>query len=416
MFQEKTLTDSDSFHNILSQDDLKRGGIIMKGVILCNKCRKKFDEVCLCTPKGNAKCFIKIYHEGKSYEYRRDDQGYVFTYDRAKDKLAEIGTAIKKGNFNPLAFTDAKVKERKFEYQFELWRQEKKEEFNNGELSCEHLRHIESYRKNYLSFFNGYDVREVDLERLSEFKRKELKYIKDTTKPMRSKSQKNILNVLHSFFTWLKKYGTVKEVPAFPEIKNQDKARRRALSKETQNQGLMNIPEEPRDPIHFMMQTGLRPGEVVAVLIKSVDIENRVVWVERARSGSTYVERTKNKEALPVPLNDIAFEIVKRHIRGKFPKDFLFINPNTGKGYTQWFLWDMWKRYSGTDVTLYEATRHSYCSQIVPLTDKLTAQRLMRHRDGRSTDGYYHAYSGTLLDVVQRMGNNVVSMKEANLN
>jgi integrase len=357
-----------------------------------------------------------LYHEGKSYEYRRDNQGYVFTYDRAKDKLAEITTAMKKGVFNPLAFTDEKVKERKFVYQFELWRQEKKEEFENGELSCEHFRHIKSYRKNYLSFFDGYDVRDIDLEKLSEFKRKELRYKKGTTENMKSKSQKNILNVLHGFFAWLKKYGTIKEIPAFPEIKNQDKTRRRALSKEVQRQGLANIPEEHRDPIQFMMQTGLRPGENVAILIKSVDIESRVVWVERARSGSTYVERTKNKESLPIPLNDIAFEIVKKHIKGKFPMDFLFIHPNTGKGYTQWFLWDIWKRYSGTDVTLYEATRHSYCSQIVPLTDKLTAQRLMRHRDGRSTDGYYHVYSNVLLDVVQRMGNNVVTMKQASLN
>lgn len=284
---------------------------------------------------------------------------------------------------------------------------EKKEELDRGELSPEHYRHIECYQRNYFSFFDGYDVRGINLEILSEFKRKELKDIK-------SKTQKNILNALHSFFTWLKKYGTIKEIPAFPEIKNQDKSRRRALSKETQSQGLANIPAEHRDLIQFMMQTGLRPSEVVAVLIESVDIENRAIWVERARLGSVYVERTKNKEALPIPLNDIAFEIIRKHTKGKFPKDFLFINPSTHKGYTQWFLWDIWKRYSGTDVTLYEGTRHSYCSQIVPLTDKLTAQRLMRHRDGKSTDNYYHACSDVLLDVVQRMSN-VVDIKEAGL-
>ena len=56
-------------------------------------------------------------------------------------------------------------------------------------------------------------------------------------------------------------------------------------------------------------------------------------------------------------------------------------------------------------VTLYEATRHSFCTQIVPVTDRFTAQRLMRHRDTRSTDNYYHAYSETLLNAVRKIDN-----------
>jgi hypothetical protein len=35
----------------------------------------------------------------------------------------------------------------------------------------------------------------------------------------------------------------------------------------------------------------------------------------------------------------------------------------------------------------------------------------MRHKDRRSTDGYFHAYNENLLDVVQRM-DNVVELKE----
>lgn len=45
------------------------------------------------------------------------------------------------------------------------------------------------------------------------------------------------------------------------------------------------------------------------------------------------------------------------------------------------------------------------------MTESFDAQRLMRHRDKRSTDNYYHAYTETLLDVVQRM-DNVVDLKE----
>ncbi len=72
-----------------------------------------------------------------------------------------------------------------------------------------------------------------------------------------------------------------------------------------------------------------------AVLVKSVDIANRGVRVERTLSGSTYMETTKNKSKDTVRLNDKALEIVKRNIVGKFPKDFLFANPITGRGYAR---------------------------------------------------------------------------------
>jgi integrase len=51
---------------------------------------------------------------------------------------------------------------------------------------------------------------------------------------------------------------------------------------------------------------------------------------------------------------------------------------------------------------------------IVPLAgSSYDGQRLMRHRDKRSTDNYYHAWNEGLLDIVQRMDNdNVVELKE----
>lgn len=414
------MTGAGSFHNMIPQDILKAGGVIVKGLILCNKCRKKMDGVCDCVKKknpekkGNQKCLIRIYHKGKYYEYRKDDRGFILTYDTAVAKLADIASQIKKGIFNPTDCTDEKTKQRKFEFQIGQWLEERKEELGNGELSPEHYTHIISYNKNYYSYFMGHDVRDIGLETLSNFKREALKYKAGTDERLRSKSKKNILNALHAFFTWLKKNGAIKEIPAFPEIKNSDKTRRLAISREVQAEALQKIPQEHIDPIMFMMKTGIRPGEAIAILVKSVDLNNRVLWVERARSGNTYVERVKNKEALPVPLNDIALSIAKKHCAGKFPNSFFFINPITQKPYTRWFLWDLWKRLSETDVTLYEATRHSFCSQIVPLTDKLTAQRLMRHKDGRSTDNYYHAYADHLLDVVQGLDNAVDFAKVKN--
>jgi hypothetical protein len=114
----------------------------LKGIIICNKCRKKMDGVCVCTPKGNAKCLIQIYWKGKHYEYRRDDQGYVLTYDKAQDKLTEISNAIKKGSFNPVDFTDEKVKERRFENKILKWLDQKEKECKDGDISPSSLGNI----------------------------------------------------------------------------------------------------------------------------------------------------------------------------------------------------------------------------------------------------------------------------------
>jgi integrase len=375
-----------------------------KGAILCNRCRKSMTgAVCTC---GNLNCYISFYWKGQHYTSRRDSSGEVYDFREAVKVLTKINTVMQDRHrkFDAADWTDAAIKQRRFENLMEDYHAEKEHEMRTGELSPEYFRIIRNYYKNYFKFFDGYDVREIDRETLSEFKRKCLKDLK-------IKSRKNVRNALHAFFHWLYDNGHILHMPSFPEIKGDDATPRRAIRKEAQEAGLKNIPEQFRDPIEFMMKTGMRPGELCAVLVRSVDMASRTVWVERSLSGSTYRETTKNKSKLPIPLNDKALEIAKRNVRGKFPNDFLFINPVTNDGYRRKYLWGIWDKYSGSGVKLYEATRHSFCTQVVPLTESFDAQRLMRHRDKRSTDNYYHAYTETLLDVLQRM-DNVVDLKE----
>src|SRR5208337_1482561 len=87
-------------------------GVTMTGLILCNRCRKKMDGVCKC---GNYKCLVQVYWKGKYYEYRRDEQWYVFTYEKARDKLIDINKAIRSKTFNPVDFSDDQLRERRFE-------------------------------------------------------------------------------------------------------------------------------------------------------------------------------------------------------------------------------------------------------------------------------------------------------------
>ncbi|KJU87741.1 tyrosine recombinase xerD [Candidatus Magnetobacterium bavaricum] len=94
-----------------------------------------------------------------------------------------------------------------------------------------------------------------------------------------------------------------------------------------------------------------------------------------------------------------------RTTKDKTPDAFLFINKRTKTFYTADNLWRNWREYSGIDVSFYEASRHSFITQLVEdNTNPFVAKELARHTDIRTTQNYYHATSSKLRDVVNRRG------------
>lgn len=330
------------------------------------------DGVCKC---GNYKCLVNIYWKGKYYEYRRDEQGYVFTYEKARDKLIDINKAVRNRTFNPVDLSDEQVRERRFENMMERWLDQKAKEEDDKMLSPETLKAYRSNNRRYFGYFTGWDVREIRFEQLERFK-------DDLPRTLSLKTRRNILNALHAFYTWLRRKGTIREMPVWPEIKGDDARVMAALDKEDQDKALARIPKEHRDPFTLLCETGARINEVCALKVKDVDLKSGVWVVQRNYSGAKLVETTKAKNKKPVPLSETAREIVRRHSGGKFPDDFLFINSATKKGYRYKVLYRLWCKYAGVGVTLYEATRHSFCTQISESgTNTLQARLLMRHSD-----------------------------------
>lgn len=402
---EKRLTGHRGFH----YNEIGKGSLLAKlipdGVyIICasHGCGSHMDLGTEKCPRcEGVKCFIKLHWKARgakqqgTYYFRRDDAGEVYRCVTALKKIGEIEKAMKPGRFDPAFLTDAAIAERRFENQYAVFSDEMQKAYEAGEWSSGHYLNMRGYRKHYYGWFDGRDVQEIDLQILKQFL---------ATLHGKSKTKRNILGMLHRFFGWLFDRGIISATPAFPEVRGGDEARRRALRSSEQLTALENIPAEHRDPIEFMMMTGCRPSETIAILVQSVELENRLIWIERVRDGYVrYLDRTKNREKLPVPLNDTAFQIVARNVKDKFPNMPLFVNQHTSKPYSKWCLWDTWQHFSGTDVTLYEATRHSFCSQISGKVDARQGQRLMRHRDAQSTNRYYHEWSENLVDAVRKI-------------
>jgi integrase len=369
-----------------------------RGSLRCSKCHKAMSgPVCEC---GHSICYLSLYWQKKQHRFFRyhvDDE--LFDYNRALKQLAEMNLAIEKRNFRPRDWTSQAVKARSFKSQMERWLEQKKEEKEAGEFAPGTLRVYRSYSRNHYSFFNSMNVSEITFEELENFK--------DSLahKGISIKMRRNILNGLHAFFNWLYRKGVIKVVPPFPVVEGDDAKLMIALTYQEQMEALERLPQAHRDVIEFGFECGLRPGELCALKVKDIDSFKRWALIQRTYSAHELKETTKAKNKKWIPLSDRAFEIASRHLRDKLPEAFLFINPLTRRGYKMDFLRSLWRSCSGTEVTLYEAMRHSFCTQIVEdgASDR-QAQELMRHTDKRSTEKYIHASVERHRELVNRRG------------
>ena len=208
------------------------------------------------------------------------------------------------------------------------------------------------------------------------------------------------MNALRNFFNYLKQRGIVNAIPMFPVIKGDDAKMRTAIDVDIQEEVLKRLPEIHLGIFEFLMETGLRPGEVCALLVEHIDVRTRTARIERTFTGNQIRETTKQKRKRIIPLSGIALEIAKKQTQDKHPKQYLFINPHTGRNYVSDTLWYIWKVHSGLEITLYEGTRHSFATQLIQDNDVTIVKALMGHSDIRTTEKYTHMRINRLADVV----------------
>ncbi len=391
---------------------------IKNGTVRCKRCHKTMNKVvCGC---GYHKCYITVYDkkQKKHITFWKDDSGDALTYDKAIKKLNSIRTVKDSSTFKVEDWLDKTIKARKFEILLYEWIDEKGKEKEAGDLSGETLKNYRGYIKHYYKpHFKGFNVREIESVDIKQFKNKIQDYAVKVEhngrkgEKISDKTRKNIMNGLRTFFGWLHINNIINSIPAFPIISVNDAEERVALEYEEQQAGLEKIPLEHRDIIEVDFESGLRSGEMCVIKVKDVDIHNQRAKIRRTRSGAEIVERTKGKHQDWIPLSDRAFELIKNNMAGKFPDDYIFKNPNARNKdgiYTQKYLNNLWKKYTGIDVCYYEASRHSFCTQVVDDcgADALQAKALMRHTDVRQTQGYFHGNNTKLRGIVNKRGKN----------
>ena len=187
-------------------------------------------------------------------------------------------------------------------------------------------------------------------------------------------------------------------MPAFPEVEVAQ-PKTNWLSPEVQRRAFEGVPEDDKPIIAFLMLSGCRPGEARALKCKDVDLENGIITVSATFSNEIYREKRKGKKAksVVIPIHPEMFAYLKNRVENNLPSAFVFINSRTGQRYYEKKLRRIWKAVKekielNYGIRLYDATRHSFASQLVnsgvPL---LSVSRLLGHSSIKMTERYAHS-------------------------
>jgi integrase len=154
-------------------------------------------------------------------------------------------------------------------------------------------------------------------------------------------------------------------VPMLPEA-----ARRVKWVTRAQAEALVSaLPAHQEPMVRFALETGLRRGNVTHLEWSQVDLDRRVAWI--------HPDQAKAGKAIPVPLSDVATEV----LRGQVGK------------HTQWVF-----PYRGKPV--YQVTTRAWRTAVA----SIGLPRGFRFHDLRHTWASWHAQDGTPLHILQELG------------
>lgn len=343
------------------------------------------------------KCFVPptrfcvdVHFSGKRYRIYSDAHGTPLdTYERAFKLLATISESIRERTFDPSRYVKSVKSDFLFEVQIERWLAGKDKEVRLGNIAPSSVRAIRSHLTNHiLPWFKGRDVREIRNISIKEF------YYQLPEPPaLSSKSVKNILGDLQSFFNSLELDEVIPKAPLFPAV-TVDDPEIKWCDRNTQDAILAGIPEQHRPILFFLTRQGCRPGEVLALQWADVDLTAETLTIRRTVSDRRVKDKPKNKKVTPRLLHPENVELL-RNMRKGFPSANIFVNPETGRPYLLDKLEQLWNagaEKAGKSLELYQGTRHSVASQATSDGVDINAVKAaLGHSDIRMTQKYAHA-------------------------
>lgn len=299
---------------------------------------------------------------------------------------------------------------------------EQEERASRLDISPNHLRELRRHARSADGAFQWWSdltLWEIDAANLSAWR-----LWLSTECGLAPKSVRNVVGYFRAFVSWLYQLEKIDRLPPFPRVKVPEHAPT-ILSRRTQDLVLDAVPWERRGAFLAACH-GVRPGELRALDVGDAQEREGVpgIMVAKAIKGpnsNAPTGGTKTGEAHWIPIHEelaewIAWRLQRRRealaaaaARSPWASPALFPNPSARNREHRWIsnsLREEWKRAAdavGVRARMYEGTKHSTATGWLSSGMGMeTIQRMLRHRDRRSTERYAKHADGALVEALRR--------------
>lgn len=248
----------------------------------------------------------------------------------------------------------------------------------------------ERARNHLIPFFGGMRVTEISPKVITAYK--ERRYgqgVSPATINRELAILKRMYTVAVKEWEWCRD-NPVKRV----SMEKESQPRDRWLTYE-EEAGLMKVcPDWLKDIISFALNTGMRQGEILSLRWKDVNLF----------SGIATLQETKNGERRSVPLNRTAWESLKEKARGSCAAgSYVFTSDAGTKMDCGNLRTDFMKALKAAKIDgfCFHDLRHTFATRLVQRgVDLYRVQKLLGHRDLKTTQRYAHHYPESLRESV----------------
>lgn len=304
---------------------------------------------------------VRVYHAPDGTELQ------IISAISLKDQITE---QIRKGTFSATRYRFGgealKFKNYKNKYLSKMRERSSREPGDDGWLSRSGLEDIEKYHRNYLGMFDDVLIHDFNFQ-LVQIR---IDGLRNKSGEMASNHIKGkIVELVKHLLEWAREQGDLVTSPKLPRVKK-DKALHNVLTEEQQLEIIGHIPKEHQPIFRWAKETGRRINEYRAMRVREVAFEREEYYIGGAFDKEHYkaFPKVEDKGGMAYPLTDALKAILKDALKDRVygPDDWVFLNPDSGKHYTQSTADKIFtdaRKKTGYKITLNEFGRHSFAVQ-----------------------------------------------------
>lgn len=253
----------------------------------------------------------------------------------------------------------------------------------------------ERLNNHLIPFFGDMTVTEIAPKIISAYKGH--RYKKDIS-PATINRELTIMK--HMYTMAVKEWEWCRDNPVMRvRMEKEPPPRDRWLTYEEEKKLLDACPDWLKEIVTFALNTGMRQGEILSIKWKDVNLF----------SGIVILEMTKNGDKRAVPFNKTVWELLKTKARVKYlASDYVFTSDAGTKmdgGNLRTDFMKVLKKAKITEFCFHDL-RHTFATRLVQRgIDLYKVQKLLGHRDNKTTQRYAHHYPESLRDGVNVLEN-----------